>query len=673
MRSLMLIAALVPWCVAAGLAQGHVVFSEAGEARFREAVAVYDAGQYAEAAERFDKVAKDFPDGHRITAALIMKGKALLASGQNLDAVKTMKAFIAKYPESAYVPDAEFVLGVVYRRIDRTGEALENFRSAYRRLLAGGSTRLADQLRRQMDSTIDGRLDVGAVRSLLDRSQDPRERAYFWMKVADMESARENTVATAVALDSLSSGYPAEPFAGRIAELRGRVAASSAVKLGALLPLMSKSDPSAIKEIGNEVFDGILYAVEEYARAAGTRIAISLESKDTERDPAMSRRGAEELADDKSVIGILGPVFSPEVTSAAAVANAKGIVMISPTANANGLAATGKYVFQANPDYEVRGRAMARYAVERCGYRTFAVLAPSDAYGKFLAEGFTREVIRLGANVVASAWYEHGAADLKPQLAAIRRVGMMASAEPKVAFGGRMQQASLLKLARRGVSLKRLDSLMRVGAMVSARSLLGDRGREILDSLAIPVTFDESLVDSLEYPVEGIDAMYLPIAKPEEIGVVASQVTYFNFRSQFIGSGEWNSVSELNANRRYTEGVIFDTDSYMDVTGGASDRFAAAYSARFKKKPTKNAFFGYDAARVMLDCVGKGATTREALQRALSSVTEFQGIHGKIGFAGERVNTWLNILQFSKDEIRKIAEINAVPPGEGENHEGGKR
>jgi ABC-type branched-subunit amino acid transport system substrate-binding protein len=654
-------------------APGQIVlhYSEQGEARFREAVAVYDAGQYADAATRFDKWIHDFPAGHRLTAAIVMKGKALLYSGQNLEAAKTMKLFIANYPESAYLPDAELALGIVYRRIDRYVEALDNFLSAFRRLTPASPPRLEAEIRREIDSTVDARLDLEAVRAMLSRSTDRRERAYFWMKVAEMESARENTVGAGIALDSLTNGYPFEPYAGRIAELRDRVAARSMVKIGALLPLMSNGDPSAVKEVGNDIFDGILLAIEEYGRSDQIRVAVSLESRDTRRDTSLTRKGAEDLCDDKDIIGILGPVFSTTVSSAAGVVNAKGVSMISPTANANGLAASGRFVFQANPDYDARGRAMARYAVTQRGMRTFGVLAPSDAYGKFLAEGFMREVNLLGARIVAYAWYEHGAADLKPQLASIRRVAMLASAEPQIAFGGKLKQSAILKLVNRGISIRRIDSLMRAGATVSAASLLGEHGREILDSLAIPFVFDESHIDSLEYPVEGIDAMYLPVAKPEEIGVVSSQVTYFNFKSQILGSGEWNSIAELNANRRYTTGALFETDSDVDTAGGKYDRFVASFVARFKRRPTKNVLFGYDAANVMLDCIRRGATTREALQRSLSQMQEYQGIHAKIGFAGDRVNSWLTILQFANDEIRRVSEVNAEVPAEGENRDGG--
>jgi ABC-type branched-subunit amino acid transport system substrate-binding protein len=274
---------------------------------------------------------------------------------------------------------------------------------------------------------------------------------------------------------------------------------------------MRTSEPSAAKEVGNDVYDGVLFAVEQYEQTPGIRVNVTLETRDTEREPRLATKGAEELCDDKEVIGVIGPVFSTTVTSAAAVANARKVPLVTPTANAVGLASSGKYVFLANPDYDARGRAMARYAVVSRGFRTLAVLAPIDSYGKFLAEAFVREATRLGARVVATEWYQRGSSDLKQPLAKIRRAGAEAGEDARISFGGRTGQQTLLKLVHLGVSITRLDSLMSTGAAISAISLLGPRARFTLDSLGIPAMFDESRADSLEYPVDAIEALYVPI------------------------------------------------------------------------------------------------------------------------------------------------------------------
>ena len=162
-----------------------------------------------------------------------------------------------------------------------------------------------------------------------------------------------------------------------------------------------------------------------------------------------------------------------------------------------------------------------------------------------------------------------------------------------------------------------------------------------------------------------------PISGADEIGIVSSQIVYFHFQTQVLGSGEWNSFPELNANRRYAEGVVFESDTYIDTSGGVYASFQGGFEARFGKKPTKNALFGYDTADMMLRLIGDGAVTREALETALTGLRDFRGIHSRITLASDRVNSALTVLRYEKDEIREVAEVNAARGEEGAAREGG--
>jgi hypothetical protein len=234
---------------------------------------------------------------------------------------------------------------------------------------------------------------------------------------------------------------------------------------------------------------------------------------------------------------------------------------------------------------------------------------------------------------------------------------MLLSAEPLISFAGKVRPQDIMKLVSLGIPLKRVDSLMNRGAVMSAAALLGPRGKSIMDSLNIRMTYDESKFDSLEYPVTGIQAIYLPISSPGEIGVVSSQIIYFHFETQLLGSGEWNSFAELDANKRYCRGVIFESDVYIDSASASYSAFSNGYMEKFKKRPTKNSLYGYDAASVVLAAIRTGAGSRDALARALSMVHDFQGLRSKIGFSRGRVNCWLPILQFDGDAVQRLDEM----------------
>ncbi len=639
---------------------GHqqIEFDEEAEELFLEGVARFEADAYQDATLLFNRILQDYPTSHRVTAAYVMKSKALLRMNRNLETARTIRTFLDRYPASSYRADAHLVLGAVFERVGRYDDAIREYRSAWHALPEEPSAKLFRLVIASLDSVIDQHVPVGSVRTALETSVDTDERAFLWLKIGEKEAAYENVVGASIAYDTLVRYYPRNPFGERVAALERHIGARQTLRLGVLLPLLQKSEPSAVQRLGNEIFEGISYAVNEYDSDPTTRVRVSLEVRDSERDAAVAARAVEDLARDPDVVGILGPVFSSTTSSAAAIAQELSIPLVSPTANANGIAARGNMIFQVNPDYETRGRAMARFAVLRKGFAALAVLAPRDTYGRLLAEAFMREARRLEATVLASEWYMDGSSDMKSQLRRIRRAGMLHAAEPLLGFGGTLHRSDMMKLVGLGVPLRRLDSLMAVGNAIEAHLLLGPEAKLILDSLQVPVEYDESRIDSLEYPVTSIDAIYVPISSPAEIGVVSSQIVYFHFKTQLLGSGEWGDIAELDANKRYTDGVIFESETFIDSESGTYADFVLGFTRQFNKRPTKNVLYGVDAAQLILERIRLGASTRPALALSLAETKDFRGLRSQIGFSYRRVNSWLTILQYTDDRLQRLEEIS---------------
>ncbi len=655
--SLMFVAAMVQ-------AQDGFKYSHEADRMFSRGLDFYRNGRYAEAVEAFDKTSLIQPLHQRTTASLVMKGKALIQLEDFLEASRTLRGFLAQYPWSGYTADAEYMMGLTQARIRRYDDAMGYLLSAWRKSVTTDSLKLGRNITSAIEEIAEEHIPVPGLKSLIAQSAESRERQLLWLKVAEKESALGNVAAASVAIDSLEQRYPGHPYATRIAAIGSVVSERSHVKFGVLLPLMKSSEPSAAKQIGNDVYDGVLFAVEEYLEEPSVRVKVTLETRDTERDPAVAERVAGELCEDREIIGIIGPVFSQTTVAAAKITNRAKIPLVTPTANSNGIAASGVYTFQANPDYENRGKALARFAIEKKQFSTFALLSPTDTHGKLMAEGFVAEAIKLGGKVVTSEWYPNGSTDFTTQLQNIRLAAEKNAAEPMISFRGRLNQSDIVKLVQLGVPRKRLDSLVNRSAVVPAVFLLGPRGRALVDSLEINAfSYARNTVDSLDIPVTGIDAIYCPITTSSEIGLISSQIVYFNIQAQLLGSGEWNSFADLDANKRYCEGVIFEADGYPDEHSAAFETFMRNFQQRFGKQPSKNTLYGYDAARMMLGLVREGASNRESLTRALSELQMYEGLHAKISLFDRRVNSWLKILQYDADAVHQIDEINvSVPP-----------
>lgn len=644
---------------AAGALAQPVRRSAEAERRFLDAVELFRRAEYRAAAAAFGTLAESAPPHHRSTAAAVMRAKALLQMGENLEASRALREFLAAHPSSTYVPDAEYMLGVTYGRIRRYDEAVRSFLSAWRRVPPGDPAPLGANIAAALDLVIDRHRTLEDVRALLGRSTDARERAYLLLKCAELELVGGNALAASRLADSLDRSSPGHPYGARLAAIRSTSGRRASVKLGVLLPLMRSAEPSAVKQVGNDVHEGILQAHHEYAVEGSPPVQVALVTVDTDRDPRGAAAGVGTLADDPAVVGIIGPVFSPSTLAAAQAAAARGIPLVSPTANANGIAATGPAVFQANPDHENRGRAMALYAVRHRGFRTLAVLAPGEGHGRAMGEAFLSEALALGARVAATEWYPVGSTNLSPHLVAIRQAALRSATEPMLSFGGRLHQGDLAKLVQLGVPRRRLDSLVERSATVRATQLLGPRARVLIDSLGIRTLSAPAAPDTIERPATGIDAVYIPISSPAEIGVVTSQFVYYNIAAQVLGSGEWNDLGELAANRRYCEGVLFETDSAPDTADAAYRRFRESFAARTGAAPGPFTLYGYDTARLVLGLIGSGAATRDGLARALTRPSAFRGVHARIDLSRRRVNPWITIMEYRGDAVTRVAEIDA--------------
>jgi ABC-type branched-subunit amino acid transport system substrate-binding protein len=631
--------------------------NEEADVFFRRGVSLYAAGNYKDALAVFALVARDFPASHRITAALVMKGKTEYRLGEHLEASRSLRGFLTAFPMSRYVPDARLTLGQVYARIGRSEDALNELLLASRELTASSPEALKDGIIAAADSLIDIAVPPEALAPILRNTPGPRERGYLWLKIGEGQARRQNIPAAAAAVDSLAR-YPAMVPEARIAALRGVVTNRSSLKIGVVLPLMQAAEPSAVKQLGSDIYEGVQVALAEYGADPANRVKVALEARDSEREPDIASRAVRELAADLGVIGIIGPVFSNEALAAADVAQANGIPLVTPTANAVGIAAKGPMVFQANADYDVRGRAMARHAVKKLGMTTLAVLAPEGSYAATLANSFVEEVRALGARVIAVQWYPRGAQDLKQQLREIRLAALLEETPPYLDFGGKMKRADMMRLVDAGIPLSRVDSLMASGARIPASSLLGPSARSILDSLQIPVDYDQSRLDSLEYSVTAIQGLYVPVSAASEIGVVASQAVFFHIKAQLLGSGEWNDIGELTANRRYCTGIVFETDTYIDSSTASYQDFLTRYRKTFNRFPSRNSLYGYDSARLLLQGIRAGAGNRPALQRMIEAIRDFRGLRSRIGFGPNRVNRWLTLVEFDGDDVRRVEEIN---------------
>jgi ABC-type branched-subunit amino acid transport system substrate-binding protein len=142
-------------------------------------------------------------------------------------------------------------------------------------------------------------------------------------------------------------------------------------------------------------------AVDEQNQSATGSNRIRLVFRDIGADAAGAGQAVRSLADEGTGV-ILGALFSEQAREAAAAAEARRVVFVAPRATDDRVSRNRLYTFQANPTIEVRGRLLARFAVNGLLLRRFGILSGFDNQGisQSMAEAFQDEIERLGSEVV---------------------------------------------------------------------------------------------------------------------------------------------------------------------------------------------------------------------------------------------------------------------------------
>ncbi len=233
------------------------------------------------------------------------------------------------------------------------------------------------------------------------------------------------------------------------------------------------------------------------------------------------------------------------------------------------------------------------------------------------------------------------------------------TAARQLSFSGKVQEGDVRRLLEAGARREVLDSVRMKAGVISARELFGmDRGGAIAESLRTPLLVGADNADNVDTPIASIEGLYVPVNDPEEMGAIAPQLTFFNVRTQLLGSNEWYDIDQLAEHRRYVNGVMFASDTFVSSDDLAYAAFDASYVTAMGKRPSKYSLFGYDAMKLLLERIAKGATGRKELAKQLGLVRAFQGIHAKISLLNGRVNSELHILQYMNGKVTEIGEIS---------------
>ena len=104
-----------------------------------------------------------------------------------------------------------------------------------------------------------------------------------------------------------------------------------------------------------------------------------------------------------------------------------------------------------------------------------------------------------------------------------------------------------------------------------------------------------------------------------DAGIITAQLNFHDMKVPFLGANGWNSPDFARTADSSIDGAVFVDGFFIDSPTPTVQDFVDRYKKRFQTNPTLFAMQGYDAAKLVIDAVHKGASSGEAVHDQLLS------------------------------------------------------
>jgi branched-chain amino acid transport system substrate-binding protein len=594
-------------------------YEAAADADLKAASALLAKGQPAKAEEILLRFQAELGRSKRNDEALYLLGEAQLARGKKEEASATYRHLVEDYPKSDRNVEAAMKAAQLYQKLGRPADG--------RAVLARANTDSADAAARARLYRLDADLARGlgdwpevvlALSYARRDTQDPAALTEIDVEISDLlevrlrESdlealasrlprgpvfdrvcleitrralARGDVRAARGALDRLprrlAEGDEAERalLLARAADLAGEASAT----LGLVLPL---SGPYA--KVGESVLRGITLGAGLYDEKPSQ---LHLLVRDSGGEASKAATAVNELAA-AGVAAIIGPVRSSEALSAAPVAEAARVPLLS-FARRDDIASLGEYIFRLGLTPGDQAAELVHWCAEQRGCKRFAILYPADDYGTSFKNRFWDAVEASGGSVVGVERYPPGSVDWQAE---IKRL---------VGLAGLPHETQ---------------------ALVDERNKLRRHAPENADKLALPKY--QGLPPYVDF-----DAVFIPDDAPS-IGLILPQLRFFDIRDVvYLGGSGWNDPELVKIAGREATRAVFTDEFFAGSTRPAVAEFVRHYAATYGSAPDEYAAEGYDAAALLRFVLAGGdAPSGEVLRDRLLRVSGFPGVSGLQSF-----------------------------------------
>ena len=374
--------------------------------------------------------------------------------------------------------------------------------------------------------------------------------------------------------------------------------------IGVILPLKGRLSP-----YGKKALEGILLASKMFQATSGEGYNLFVE--DSGSSPTMAQAALESLVQDKNVMAVIGPLNFKEGMAVAEKAQDLGVVNISLASKA-GISSQGPYIFQNALTPKVQLENLVRFSVADRGFTRFAILSPSNAFGRDMTNEFWEQVENRGGKVVAFEFYDPTETDFQDPIKSM--VGLKD-------FRFRRNEWTALQDFSRETKAK--------------------TGREPKAKLK---------------PIIDFDAIFLPDS-PKTVASIAASLAYLDVKDiPLLGITEWNSDQLYKRGGRFVEKAVFPGVMNPVTRSSAQRDFMRNYQEAFGTQADLLAAQGFEAMELISKALQKSQSgNRAELAKQINAIQNLEAPIGIIGFDENRIAK-RNIPLYMLDQFGNFVE-----------------
>ena len=560
--------------------------------------ALHSAKQYGEALKYLRQLQTEFPDSELTERGKLMQARVHAAMG-NLDlALPILMGLRNLSKDDGTKREALQLSGEFYAQKKDATRAIQ----AWLDEVALGTEDQAEDVRTRIRELASETSDKKALEQIRDTFPRSFPGDLASLRLIDLYVGRGEEHQAIRQIQQFLVNFPTHPQAAKTSELLATLQTklkSNQFFIAAVLPLSGKLAPFA-----SEVLSGIQLAVEANRDRAGSA-SVGLIVKDFESDYASFLDDLSELLNTDRPLAVIGPLLSKNLPVMAELAERAHIPLITPTATLPNVRRLGNYVFSTALPYQLQAKRIAAYAIKEQGFRRFCILHPDTTYGRELARLFAQEVRQHEGEVIAIESYKEGEADVSAQL--------------------KRMKAEDLK--RYGLSMP-IDQTKLAGKLTK--------------------------LDKKIFYTPGFDAIFIP-GRAADAGLIAAQLNFHDMKVPFLGANGWNSTDFARTDDSSIDGAVFVDGFFVDSPTPTVQDFVDRFKKRFQSNPTIFAMQGYDAAKLVLDAVRKGASSGEAVHDQLLTQPDLSSLAGPAAFGPDgTLNRPLFLMQIKRGRFQQV-------------------